>query len=66
MQKTELRKIMVPGQLGKKSFCTPSQSREGKLGIVVHTCHTSYHGKHKIKGLWSRLAKAKSKSLSPK
>jgi hypothetical protein len=33
---------------------------------VVHACHSSYKGKHKIGGLPSRSTWAKSKTLSPK
>jgi hypothetical protein len=36
------------------------------LGVVAPACHPSYSRKHKTGDLWSRLASAKSKTLSPK
>jgi hypothetical protein len=47
-----------------KEFTGPHVSRK-KLGMVVCVCHPSYGGKLKIK-LWSRLAWAKSETLSLK
>jgi hypothetical protein len=41
-------------------------SKEKKLGMVESTCHPSNDKKHKIGGSWSKLAWAKSKTLSPK
>jgi hypothetical protein len=38
-------------------------STEKKLRMVAYTCHSSYSGKPKIGGWWSRQ---KSKTLSPK
>jgi hypothetical protein len=37
-----------------------------KLGMVVCACHPNNNRKHKIGEWWSRLAWAKSETLSPK
>jgi hypothetical protein len=37
-----------------KKFLRPQLNRKKKkLGMVVHTCHSSYSKKFKIRGLWS-------------
>jgi hypothetical protein len=52
------------GSAKKKDHKTPSLLK--KLGIMALTCNYSDCGKPKIGGLWSRLAWAKSKTLSSK
>jgi hypothetical protein len=49
VREAEMRKIGVPGRLCKKSLQDPI-SMEKKLGMVAHTCHSSYSRKHKIGG----------------
>jgi hypothetical protein len=48
----------------KKKVCENPLSMEKNLGIVTYACHPSYRKQCKI-GSWSRLAWAKSKTLSP-
>jgi hypothetical protein len=45
-----------------KRFETTSQQK--KLGMVAYDCHPNYIRNHKIGGSHSRLAKAKSETLS--
>jgi hypothetical protein len=47
-----------------KKFLRPHFNRE-KLGVVVCTCHYRDDSKHKKRGLWSRPAWVKSKTLFP-
>jgi hypothetical protein len=49
---------------GNKVHETPSQKK--KLGMVVHSYHSSLSEKHKIRGSLSRLSPAKGKTLSQK
>jgi hypothetical protein len=52
-------------QKKKKKFVRPHLKRK-KLDMVMCTYHSSYSGKGKIGGSWSRPAWAKGKTLAPK
>jgi hypothetical protein len=63
----EIRKTSVDGQPRQKSLQDPiPMGGKKKLHMVAHTYHPSYGGKCKIVGSLSRLAWAKSKTISPK
>jgi hypothetical protein len=55
-----------------EKFCeVPSQQKRNvkkkkKLNAMVSACHSSFYGKYKIGGSPSRLARAKSETLSQK
>jgi hypothetical protein len=49
---------------GKKD-CKNPHFNDQKLGMVAHTCHSSYGGKCKTGGSWSRLAWAKVRPYLP-
>jgi hypothetical protein len=55
MWKGEIGRILVPGQPQQKQFARPYLDGK-KPEIVVCACHPSNGKKHKIGGLWSRLA----------
>jgi hypothetical protein len=57
-------KITVPGQPGQKTLWTPSKWK--KVGCSGVHLHFSDGRKHKITGLQSRPARAKSEILAPK
>jgi hypothetical protein len=60
----EISGIKVLRQPGKKVYKIPFQWK--KAGMVIHACHPGNGGKHKIGGLWSMMARAKSETLFPK
>jgi hypothetical protein len=67
MQEAEFRRITVSGQPKpkKKKMFRRAHLNGKKADMVLHTCHPSYSGKL-VRGLRSRQARAKSKTLSPK
>jgi hypothetical protein len=42
IQEVELRRLVVGGQLSKKSGRPPSKPIKNKLGPVAHACYPSY------------------------
>jgi hypothetical protein len=58
----EIGRITVLGQLRRKIKICETLFQWKKLGMVVLDCHPSNSEKHKIGGLWSRLAWAKSET----
>jgi hypothetical protein len=56
---TQIGGMVVPGQPKQKKFMRHPHLFRKKLGMVVHACHPSYCGKHKLGGSWSRPAWAK-------
>jgi hypothetical protein len=58
--KTEIGRIVVQSQPGQIVHKTSSQL------VISYACHLNDGGRHKITGLWSRLAWAKCELLSPK
>jgi hypothetical protein len=62
--KAKSGRIMVSDQPEQNTFARPHLNRK-KLGMGAGVCHPSDRGKRNI-GLWSRLAWAKSETLSPK
>jgi hypothetical protein len=57
-------RIPVPGQLRQKVPKTLSQQKNAEHG-GMHVS-SSNSERHKIEGLWSKMAWAKGKTLSPK
>jgi hypothetical protein len=60
----EIGNLAVQGQPKQKVSKTSSQQK--KLGVVVYSCHPSYHQKFKTGGLSPRPAWTKSEMLSSK
>jgi hypothetical protein len=58
----EIRRIVVPGQ-PRQTFVRHNLS-EKNLGVVVHACHPSDGGKHKIGELLSSALWVKSETIS--
>jgi hypothetical protein len=61
----EIGRTAIPGQL-KQKFSQDLILMERKVGMGAHAFPSSNGRKCKIGGLWSRLAWAKSETLSPK
>jgi hypothetical protein len=65
MREDEITRTAVPDHSGGKSLQDSISIEKILVGTVVCICHPSYSWKYKI-GLWSRLASAKSNTISPK
>jgi hypothetical protein len=65
MKAVEIKRIVIPDQLGLKKHFVLENLSQWKKAEHGGMC-LSYHSKHKIGGLQSRLAWAKGKNLSPK
>jgi hypothetical protein len=56
---TEIRRFLVPGKSKEKSLWDPILMRKKYWVLVACTCFSSYSGKLKMRGSWSRLSWAK-------
>jgi hypothetical protein len=60
LQEVKIQMIAVPAQAKKKKKIAKTSLHQKNVGLLMYCCHG------KMGGSWSRLAWAKSKTLSPK